>query len=92
MSPTQKCWWYAIDFTWRSDGTWRYWKISDTKGDLMIPDHKKVDQYVIQKDPSVGMKGLGVFLAPDGNDVDQFNDLLTKVQAWSENIRQSFIS
>ena len=58
----------------------------------MIPDHEKIDQYVIQKEPSVGMKDLGVFLALDGNHVDQFNDLLTKVQAWSENIRQSFIS
>ena len=38
------------------------------------------------------MKGLGVLLAPDGNDNDQFNELRDTVQAWLTNITKSYIS
>ena len=47
----------------------------------MIPDHKRIEQYIAQKEPSVGMKGLGVLLVPDGNDSDQFNELMKKYES-----------
>ena len=74
----KKCWWHAIDFHWRRDGALQYRTVLDTRGELLIPDHKKVDQHVVQIDPMVGMKGLGVFLVPDRNNIDQFDKLLQK--------------
>ena len=38
------------------------------------------------------MEGLGVYLALDGNNVDQFNALHAKVQKWSANITKSYVS
>ena len=79
----EKCWWYVIDFKWRPNGTWRYKLKEETAGQLLIPDHNKVDQLVEQKGPNKDMEGLGVYLAPDGNDKAQLDATLQKVQAWS---------
>ena len=87
-----KCWWYAIDFKWKNDGTWRYSKIADVDGTLKIPDHERIDQEVVQKEPHEGLKGLGVLLYPDGDDSDQFEELMGKVRTWSSHISKGFIS
>ena len=44
----EKCWWYAIDFKWKKDGTWQYCKLLETKVILLIPDHEKVDKHIVQ--------------------------------------------
>ena len=75
-----KCWWYVIDFSWRPNGTWRYCTKKETEAPLTIPDHTKTDQVIAQKEPGDGMKGLGVFLAPDGNNKAQFKDLEDKIK------------
>ena len=48
----EKCWWYAINFKWRKEGTWQYCTLSESKGTLLIPDHEKVNQHVAQKEPT----------------------------------------
>ena len=45
----EKCWWYVIDFKWRSSSTWQYKSKAETAGQLLILDHNKVDQLVKQK-------------------------------------------
>ena len=62
------------------------------KGTLLILDHEKVSQHVVQKEPSTGMECLGVYLALDRNNFNQFNALHAKVQKWSANITKSYVS
>ena len=87
-----KCWWYVIEFAWKQDGSWRYRTKTETAGKLAIPDHKQNDQYIDQIEPSVGKEGLGVYLAPDGNNKDQFNALLKKIKKWSTRVSHGFLS
>ena len=58
----------------------------------MIPDENNVDQQIVQKEPSEGSEGLGVFLSPDGNDKDQFNALTKKIKNWSDKIAKGYLS
>ena len=88
----KKCWWYVIDFHWRPNGTWRYKTKVETAGELLIPDENNIDQPIVQKDPSEGSEGLGVFLAPDGNDKAQFDELQKKISKWSQKISRGYLS
>ena len=87
-----KCWWYVVDFTWRNNGTWRYKTKKETEGTILIPDHQQIDQVVQQKEPHQGMKGLGVFLAPDGNNKAQYDDLEKKIKIWASRISKGYLT
>ena len=78
-----KCWWYSIAFKWDTTGKWRYKKSSETNGDIYVPDHKQQKQQIAKHEVNVGKEGLGIHLAPDGNDKDQFNAMMDKANKWA---------
>ena len=87
-----KCWWYSIGFHWDSKGTWRYKKVKEMHGDLYVPDHKCKPQKISRHEVHEGKEGLGVHLAPDGNEKVQFDIMMKKAKEWARKVRQSYIS
>ena len=77
-----KCWWYLADFVWK-DGKW---KMINSGESLTLKvrdkDRKLCDlQYL---PISEAREMLGVYLAPDGNEVQEFNVLKAKIKKWTD--------
>ena len=50
-----------------------------------------IRQTVERIEPTRAQKTLGVYLAPDGNEDDQFTALVEKSQAWADQIRSGHL-
>ena len=83
----QKSWWYLISFKWEKDGSWTYETVDDKTETLMARD--KDDNWVKLKNIGVNeaKKMLGVFLAPNGADEKQKQEMITKTTALGDKIR-----
>ena len=78
----KKTHWYLLDFLWRH-GIWSYAGLdNNNKLTMLDPDDNRVD---LQQLPvHIGMRTLGVILAPDGNNKDQLAALLDKAEQWAD--------
>ena len=77
---------YLLDFIWQ-DGNFRYATPTEAPASINILDKDGNRQTLERIEPNRAQKTLGVYLAPDGNDDDQFEALLAKSQAWSDQVR-----
>ena len=88
----KKCWWYLLSFHWDHDGKRKYTSIPQSPASLSIPDYRLEVHTIARHEPHIGKKGLGVYLAPDGNNIDEFKYLETKELEWCGKIATSFLS
>jgi len=84
-----KSWWYAIDFLWQQ-GIWSL-NYSTTLGDITVDDGTCNRHYIKQVLPDEAMEMLGVWLAPDGNNVRAVQEMRAKSMKWAEKIWTGFL-
>ena len=80
-----KSWWYLVEFVW-SKGKWAYNDAGETL-DLIAQDmHGKSLslKYLLHNEAK---EMLGVFLAPDGNNVKQLEEMTTARDNWMDKFR-----
>ena len=58
---------------------------------ITVKDNEDQRQNLVQKEPHVAMKTLGVHLAPDGNNKEVASQLKEKALDWSEKIKTSHL-
>ena len=87
----EKCCWWAIDFHWNADGTWRYKKAEEITGSLHAKDSNNHIQTITRLEVSEAFETLGVFLAPDGNQTSQIKKLTDKASQWADRISTSHL-
>jgi hypothetical protein len=71
-----KCFWYGIQWYYSDTGIPRMRKIQDddpTIIDISPGDNPTCTQSIKRVEVTKGMRTLGICLAPDGNDHDEFN-------------------
>ena len=88
----EKCWWHLITFKCNPDGSWRYKSNKESQAELFLADHNIIEQKIDRQEPTKGSMGLGVHLAPDGNNKDQIKYMTGKVLKWTKNIKAAFLS
>ena len=64
----------------------------DTPEDIWIPDENCVKQQIDLHKMSVGQKTLGTYLAPDGNNNDQFQEMEEATNKWATKIQRSYMA
>ena len=74
-TETRKCWWYLLIFQWDHDGNWKYTSAKDSPASISIPDYRIKEHEIKIHKPRTGNKGLGVYLAPDGNTIEELDYL-----------------
>ena len=88
----EKCKWYLLLFIWKN----AEWKIQDgintPQYTLQIKDTDNIPITVERLAPKIGLKGLGVHIAPDGSNADQVKALSKKIRDWNELIRTSYLN
>ena len=75
-----------LEFGWK-DGNFYYTPSKDTPTNISVLNKDGIRQTLERIEPNRAQKTLGVYLAPDGNDDDQFTALLEKSHAWADQIR-----
>ena len=91
----EKCRWYLLSFKWTSEGDWSYKKIRDTPAEVYIPDHHNIHHKIKCYEAAEGVKGLGIFGAPDENNTNKLEYMKknTKLDGQNKiNIHQPFCS
>ena len=85
----QKSYWYLIDFHWT--GTeWRYKTITETPGDLTLLNKDQTSRTTITRyEVGHAEETLGVFLAMDGNNQRQIEELKKKSKEFGDQVRVS---
>ena len=87
-----KCWWFLIMFKWRPDGSWRYANVDESMVDLTMPDHNNNVETVDRFESHEGKMGLGIYLAPDGNNKKQVEYMKDKTTEWCNKIKSPYMS
>jgi hypothetical protein len=86
----RKTYWYNINFKWQQ-GKWRYATKQEATVNLTTMDHNGWRTSLEQVDISEGRRTLGVRLAPDGNNREEFKYLKTQADQWADKIRSGMI-
>ena len=82
-----KSYWYLIHFTFRNN-RWQYDSIDDSPGNLTIRDVSGLTRVELDRlEVSYARETLGVFIAMDGNQEMQMQELILKVQRWADLVR-----
>ena len=88
----EKSYWYLIDFIWTGD-RWRYATIDDIPGNISINNVDDEGRAILQRyEASVAQKTLGVFLAMDGNNMEEVRYLRQKAVDFADCVRTGFLS
>lgn len=77
---------YPLDFIFDETGACRYKTVNEIGRTLNVKDHTGRRQPLTLVEASVGKETLGVHLAPDGNNKDQYECMMKKVQTWAKQI------
>jgi len=77
----EKCFWYLIDFTWGKD-SWQYTKWKDQDRTLSIPSSDGTKITIPRLDTTEARRTLGVRLAPDGNNLAEYQHLREETIRW----------
>ena len=85
-----KNWWTIVDFTW-THGHWKY-TAEFEDAELLIKDFEGHSKTLRLLEPTESQKMLGVWLAPDGNNRRQIEEMRLVSTKWSEQIRTGAIS
>ena len=84
-----KSWWTLVDFTWY-DGEWKYTSNMDDV-DLSIKDSGGIDRKLVQLASWEAQKMLGVWLAPDGNNKKQIEEMRKQSVEWGSKVKTGAI-
>ena len=87
-----KCRWWGVDFQWDENGNWRYKTKEELNSSLFIKDTNEVLDKVKQLEYNESYETLGVLLAADGNQKDQYEELRDLTADWADRLRISFLS
>lgn len=82
----EKSHWYLVDFVW-TNGLWRYASIEETPASISVRDSDGNVKVLSRLSTSEAQRTLGVRLAPDGNNIAEFEELLEKARTWADAIR-----
>jgi hypothetical protein len=82
----EKSHFYLLDFVWK-DGNFHYASSAEAPASVSVLDKDGNRKPLQRIEPHHAQKTLGVYLAPSGNEEDQFKALLEKSQAWADKIR-----
>ena len=82
-----KCWWYLVDFVWNA-GQWKYRDAGEERL-LKVRDKDNKVESLTYLPNSEAKEMVGVLLAPNGNQSDQWTALHNKATEWAGKIRSS---
>ena len=85
----EKSWWTLVDFTW-TNGNWDYSKDMDDVY-VSVKDSGGNLQQLKQLAADEAQKMLGVWLAPDGNNTKQVEEMRRTTVEWAEKVRTGAI-
>ena len=92
-----KCKWFLISFKWLQ-GKWKYGSISEDPVRLYLRNSNGNKIEIERLEVTQGLTGLGVCIAPDGNQMDQINDFMNvkpgqeeKITQWINNVRSKYL-
>jgi hypothetical protein len=85
-----KTFWYNIDFKW-SDGCWRYAQIAELPSELSMEKDKGGRTILDRVEVNEGRRTLGMRLAPDGNNAEEFQYLRSQCDTWADKIRSGIL-
>jgi len=88
--PEKTVWW-LVSFKW-SGTTWEYATIQDCPGELQVKDILNQRKIITRMQAGEAYETLGVFLAPDGNNEQQFKKMLLAATKWADGLRTGTIS
>ncbi len=88
--PEKTVWW-LVSFKW-SGTTWEYATIQDCPGELQVKDILNQRKIITRMQAGEAYETLGVFLAPDGNNEQQFKKMLLAATKWADGLRTGNIS
>ena len=86
-----KCWWWLIEFVWK-EGEWSYLDADDSDEPLLVRDRDGQCHAVERLNPSDAKKTLGVWLAPDGNNIEAVEKLTAVADNWASRVRSGHLS
>ena len=85
----EKSWWNLVDFTW-NEGKWEYTSDMDDVG-LYIKDVAGVNRKLVQLDSREAHNIIGVWLATDGNNTHQVQEMRKQSEEWATKVRTNAI-
>jgi hypothetical protein len=87
-----KSWVYPISFAFNHEGKWKYESTQEIDAHFSVRDHNDDLLPLQQHDPHIGKETLGVILAPDGNNCEMVEAMITKVKEWRDYIQTGFLT
>jgi len=90
LVPEKTVWW-LISFKW-SGTSWSYAGIQDSPGELKVNDIEGNRKIISRLEPHQAYETLGVYLAPDGNSMQQVAKLPLAVKTWVDNLRTGVLT
>ena len=85
LSPA-KCHWYLVDYRWCGVG-WKMVTTADAPASLQVRSPSGRMVTIERVEPTEARKTLGVWTAPSGSMVAEYDYLQAKIKAWTERIR-----
>lgn len=86
-----KCCWWAIDFEWQDDRTWKYKSIADVPGVLQACDFDGQIKELHRLEVDEAFETLGVWISPSGDISSQVSKMKDKAIRWAERLRASHL-
>ena len=90
MRVDKSCWW-AVDFFWLPNGTWRYKTLQEIQGNLTAFHNNQEKREVRALSIDESYETLGVKLNGIGKDHDEYEVRLKKSKKWAARLRTSTI-
>jgi hypothetical protein len=88
----EKSYWYLIDFVWTGE-KWRYAIKEDIPGDISFNNVNDIGRARLHRyEGSEAQKTIGVFLAMDGNNMEETPHLRKKAVDFADCVRMGFLS
>ena len=81
----KKCWWYLLNYEWHK-GMWIY-KGKRAEQKLVVRDAQENLQEILQMEAHESQEMLGVYLAPDGNQLQQLQEFEKRAMTYAEKAR-----
>ena len=82
-----KNWVFPIDFKFDGKGQYHYKSLDEIGESYTVRDQNGIQQPLHSHEASTGKETLGVFLAPDGNNLAAKQALEKKAKRWRDNIK-----
>jgi hypothetical protein len=87
----EKSYWYLIDFV-STEGNWSYTSEEEYPAAISVRDLIWQRHVLDRMSPSEARRTLGVRLAPDGNEIAEFNYLRSVAEEWWDKARAGHLS